>query len=182
MGAHRHASGNFQNTDSFYHLSAESHCEQFCRGTACFVARHMNLGRWSAAVAGKQRVYCLGQCFQSPASSLDAGCPKMESHSREPIILGDILQGPCRSLAAYSARGGYRGLRQALDMPRQEIVKAVEVSGLRGRGGAGFPTGKKWRTVADQRAPGKFVVANADEGDPGAYIDRFLIEDAAPLD
>ncbi|XBH11741.1 NADH-ubiquinone oxidoreductase-F iron-sulfur binding region domain-containing protein [Edaphobacter paludis] len=53
----------------------------------------------------------------------------------------------------------------------------MELSGLRGRGGAGFPTGKKWRAVAAQCAPVKYVVANADEGDPGAYIDRYLIED-----
>jgi len=58
-----------------------------------------------------------------------------------------------------------------------ELVKAVELSELRGRGGAGFPTGKKWRAVAEQKGAEKFVVANADEGDPGAYIDRFLLED-----
>jgi NADH:ubiquinone oxidoreductase subunit F (NADH-binding) len=56
-------------------------------------------------------------------------------------------------------------------------VSAVELSGLRGRGGAGFPTGKKWRAVTEQKGSEKFVVANADEGDPGAYIDRFLLED-----
>ena len=61
--------------------------------------------------------------------------------------------------------------------PREEIIEAVEISGLRGRGGAGFPTGRKWRAVAQQATPEKFVVANADEGDAGAYIDRFLIED-----
>jgi formate dehydrogenase iron-sulfur subunit len=58
-----------------------------------------------------------------------------------------------------------------------ELVGAIEMSGLRGRGGAGFPTGRKWRAVAEQGAPDKYVIANADEGDPGAYIDRFLIED-----
>jgi formate dehydrogenase iron-sulfur subunit len=56
-------------------------------------------------------------------------------------------------------------------------VSSIEASGLRGRGGAGFSTGKKWRVVAEQKGPEKFVVANADEGDPGAYIDRFLLED-----
>jgi NADH:ubiquinone oxidoreductase subunit F (NADH-binding) len=68
-------------------------------------------------------------------------------------------------------------MEKALTRPRDEIVDAVETSGLRGRGGAGFPTGKKWRAVAQQESPEKFVVANADEGDPGAYIDKFLIED-----
>ena len=73
--------------------------------------------------------------------------------------------------------GGYHALEKVLGRPRDEIVDAVEISGLRGRGGAGFPTGKKWRAVAQQDSAEKFVVANADEGDPGAYIDRFLIED-----
>jgi formate dehydrogenase iron-sulfur subunit len=73
--------------------------------------------------------------------------------------------------------GGYHALEKVLAKPRAEIVDAVEISGLRGRGGAGFPTGRKWRAVAQQESPEKFVVANADEGDPGAYIDKLLLED-----
>jgi len=166
-----------EHIDSFYHLSGEENAEQFCQGTACFVARHQNPDRWSEAVYRDQRVYCLGNCFVAPAASSDAVRPKMESHSRESIVLGTIVDGPCRSFAAYSARGGYQALEQALDQPRQELLQAIELSGLRGRGGAGFPTGKKWRSVAEQSVLEKFVVANADEGDPGAYIDRYLIED-----
>jgi formate dehydrogenase iron-sulfur subunit len=97
--------------------------------------------------------------------------------SREPIVLGPIIDGPISSLAASAARGGLRALDQALSRSRAELIGAVEFSGLRGRGGAGFPTGKKWRAVAEQKGSEKFVVANADEGDPGAYIDRFLLED-----
>jgi len=166
-----------ENIDSFYHLSRQENAEQFCQGTACFVARHLNPDRWSEAVHGEQRVYCLGNCFVAPASSSDAVRPKMESHCRESIALGAILDGPCRSFAAYSAHGGYQALEQALDQARDELIETIELSGLRGRGGAGFPTGKKWRAVAEHRVPEKFVIANADEGDPGAYIDRYLIED-----
>lgn len=162
---------------SFYHLSREDEAEQFCQGTACFVARHLNPDRWSAALNQTQHTYCLGNCFVSPASSSDAIRPKMESHCRESIVLGAILDGPCRSMAAYSAHDGYLALQQALDQPKEELLETIELSGLRGRGGAGFPTGKKWRAVAAQCAPEKFVIANADEGDPGAYIDRYLIED-----
>ena len=162
---------------SFYHLSREDKAEQFCQGTACFVARHLNRDRWSAALNQEQRIYCLGNCFMSPASSSDAIRPKMESHCRESIVLGAILDGPCRSFAAYSAHDGYLALEQTLNQPKEELLRTIELSGLRGRGGAGFPTGKKWRAVAAQCALEKFVVANADEGDPGAYIDRYLIED-----
>jgi formate dehydrogenase iron-sulfur subunit len=98
----------------------------------------------------------------------------VEIHSRGGIVLERVAQGGARTLQAY---GGYRALEKTLTRPRFEIVDAVEVSGLRGRGGAGFPAGRKWRVVAEQGSPEKFVVANADEGDPGAYIDRFLIED-----
>jgi formate dehydrogenase iron-sulfur subunit len=101
----------------------------------------------------------------------------MKILSREPIVLGPIIDGPISSLSASAARGGYRALEEALSRSRGELVTAVEHSGLCGRGGAGFPTGKKWRAVAEQKGPEKFVIANADEGDPGAYIDRFLLED-----
>jgi NADH:ubiquinone oxidoreductase subunit F (NADH-binding) len=164
-------------TDSFYRLLPGTSREQHCRGTACFVARHRNSERWLAALSAEQRVYCLGNCFAAPASSGDAARPRMKILSREPIVLGPIIDGPISSLAASAARGGYRALEEALSRPPAELVSAVELSGLRGRGGAGFPTGKKWRAGAEQRGPEKFVIANADEGDPGAYIDRFLIED-----
>jgi formate dehydrogenase iron-sulfur subunit len=81
------------------------------------------------------------------------------------------------SLAAYQAAGGYQALRQALfDCGPAEIVEQVKRSGLRGRGGAAFPTGIKWQTVAECDADEKYVVANGDEGDPGTYADRMLME------
>ncbi|WP_018717047.1 NADH-ubiquinone oxidoreductase-F iron-sulfur binding region domain-containing protein [Arhodomonas aquaeolei] len=76
----------------------------------------------------------------------------------------------------FVAHGGTRGLRRALDMERQSIVDAVTASGLRGRGGAGFPTGRKWQTVLDADGPGKVIVCNADEGDSGTFADRMLME------
>jgi formate dehydrogenase iron-sulfur subunit len=80
-------------------------------------------------------------------------------------------------LQSYTEQSGYRALEQALARPREDIVNAIEKSELRGRGGAGFSTGRKWRAVAEQESPEKFVAVNADEGDPGAYIDKFLLED-----
>ena len=80
------------------------------------------------------------------------------------------------SLADYEAHDGYRGLRRALAMAPSDIVATVTASGLRGRGGAAFPTGIKWNTVS--RAPGaqKYIVCNADEGDSGTFADRIIME------
>lgn len=81
------------------------------------------------------------------------------------------------SLEDYLAHDGYKGLRNALAMSGAEIVKAVTDSGLRGRGGAAFPTGIKWNTVLNAPAEQKYVVCNADEGDSGTYSDRMVMED-----
>ena len=80
------------------------------------------------------------------------------------------------SLSDYEAHGGLSGLRRALDMTGEEIVGEVTASGLRGRGGAGFPTGIKWKTVLEADAPQKYIVCNADEGDSGTFADRMLME------
>ncbi|MFW5431999.1 MAG: formate dehydrogenase beta subunit [Methylophilaceae bacterium] len=81
------------------------------------------------------------------------------------------------SLDDYLAHDGYKGLKNALKMTGEEIVKAVTDSGLRGRGGAAFPTGIKWNTVLGAPAEEKYVVCNADEGDSGTYSDRMVMED-----
>jgi NADH-quinone oxidoreductase subunit F len=70
----------------------------------------------------------------------------------------------------------YQSLGEALQRPPNQIVAAIEESGLRGRGGAGFPTGRKWRTCAEAPGDRKYIIANGDEGDPGSFIDRELME------
>lgn len=81
-----------------------------------------------------------------------------------------------RSIDDYIDHGGYRGLKTALAMEPAAIVAAVTASGLRGRGGAAFPAGIKWKTVLDAPADQKYVVCNADEGDSGTYSDRMVME------
>jgi len=81
------------------------------------------------------------------------------------------------SLDDYLAHDGYKGLKNALGMAPAEIVKAVTDSGLRGRGGAAFPTGIKWNTVLNAPAEQKYIVCNADEGDSGTFSDRMIMED-----
>ncbi len=80
------------------------------------------------------------------------------------------------SLDDYVAHGGYRGLGRALSMSAEKIVEEVTESGLRGRGGAGFPAGIKWRTTQQASARQKYVVCNADEGDSGTFSDRMIME------
>jgi formate dehydrogenase iron-sulfur subunit len=80
------------------------------------------------------------------------------------------------SAGDYEAHGGMRGLRAALAMTPEQVVEAVTESGLRGRGGAGFPAGIKWKTVLGAQADVKFVCCNADEGDSGTFADRMLME------
>ena len=81
-----------------------------------------------------------------------------------------------RSLDEYRAHDGYKGLKRALELPPAAVVEEVTQSGLRGRGGAGFPTGIKWKTVADTVADQKYIVCNADEGDSGTFADRTIME------
>ncbi|MFY0679711.1 MAG: formate dehydrogenase [Thalassovita sp.] len=80
------------------------------------------------------------------------------------------------SLAHYQAQGGLVGLESALSQSPQSCVETVIQSGLRGRGGAGFPTGIKWQTVAQAAADQKYIVCNADEGDSGTFADRMIME------
>ncbi|MGH7934528.1 MAG: formate dehydrogenase beta subunit [Candidatus Binataceae bacterium] len=80
------------------------------------------------------------------------------------------------SIDDYVAHGGYRGLKRALEMAGAQIVDEVALSGLRGRGGAGFPAGIKWKTTLQMEAAQKYVVCNADEGDSGTFSDRMIME------
>jgi formate dehydrogenase iron-sulfur subunit len=81
-----------------------------------------------------------------------------------------------RSVEDYRAHGGYKGLERALTLNSDAILADVTTSGLRGRGGAGFPTGIKWKTVAQTSADRKYIVCNADEGDSGTFADRMIME------
>ena len=93
-----------------------------------------------------------------------------------------VVLANCGTIAAeeieeYIAKGGYAGLEKALfDMTDEEICKLVTDSGLRGRGGGGFPAGKKWDAGRRQKAQVKYIVCNGDEGDPGAFMDRSIME------
>ncbi|MBW2028811.1 MAG: NADH-quinone oxidoreductase subunit NuoF [Deltaproteobacteria bacterium] len=76
----------------------------------------------------------------------------------------------------YIARGGYSGLARALEMSPDGVIEEIRSSGLRGRGGAGFPTGVKWAFARETKGDVKYIICNADEGDPGAFMDRAVLE------
>lgn len=93
------------------------------------------------------------------------------------IVLENCGQIAPTSVEEYRERGGYEALRRAIqEMTPQEVIVEIQQSGLRGRGGAGFPTGTKWSFAAQEPDPVKFIVCNADEGDPGAFMDRSVLE------
>jgi NADH-quinone oxidoreductase subunit F len=99
-----------------------------------------------------------------------------KSHPRETVVLSKHFGEPdARSLAGWKARGGYRALEQALATPPAQIVDVVKNSGLRGRGGAGFPTGMKWSFMKPGDGKPHYLCCNADESEPGTFKDREIM-------
>ena len=92
------------------------------------------------------------------------------------LLINDLDKPGIQSLSGYKACGGYSSLEKALKMKPEEIVEEVKKSGLRGRGGAGFPTGMKWSFIAKPPGVPRHLVCNADESEPGTFKDRFLME------
>ncbi|HVL05926.1 MAG TPA: NuoF family protein [Acidimicrobiales bacterium] len=153
-----------------------------------------------------KRVGCLGLCAAGPlvsvpetgqlhrnvspedlsglVESLKAADPAAPAVAPDPffarqvrVVTENLGRVDPESIDDYVAAGGYRALATALqEMSSAEVLAEVTASGLRGRGGAGYPTGLKWQTVAKAGAPERYVVCNADEGDPGAFMDRSVLE------
>ena len=93
------------------------------------------------------------------------------------IVLENCGKFDAESLDEYLAAGGFAALKKAMfEMTRDDVINEVDASGLRGRGGGGFPTGKKWKQVARQKETERYVVCNGDEGDPGAFMDGSVME------
>lgn len=163
---------------SFYHLQTEPAQGSACRGLACFAARADNTGRWKRACEQSPTIYCLGQCYAAPAEAGDDSTPAARVVTSSAVLLGNIVGGGVRDLNGYVASGGGEGLVQARGMGPSALIELVSQSGLRGRGGAGFSTGRKWAAVraqVDQSATESVIVINADEGDPGAFSDKALL-------
>src|SRR6478672_10944972 len=95
--------------------------------------------------------------------------------SRKLLLEKAHVQG-IRSMDVYRREGGYKSVEKALKMSPNDIVEEVKKSGLRGRGGAGFPTGMKWSFLAKPEGVARYLVCNADESEPGTFKDRYLME------
>src|ERR1700741_758746 len=92
------------------------------------------------------------------------------------LLLEHINAAGIETLAGYRANGGYKALEKAFKMSPADVVEEVKKSGLRGRGGAGFPTGMKWSFLAKPEGVPRYLVCNADESEPGTFKDRYLME------
>ena len=114
---------------------------------------------------GKPHAMCLGLTEEIPYLKNQERLTFARCGITEPLSIED-----------YIAHGGFRGLERAKAMKPEAIVEEVTTSGLRGRGGAGFPTGIKWKTVLNEKAGQKYIVCNADEGDSGTFADRMIME------
>ncbi len=140
----------------------------------------------SAAAARLVENWLLGDdpCANLAIGTLDAqpldGIPTLSSHTMLGTAPRTILRN-CgfidpTNLDHYLANGGYQGFEKALSWTPQRVIDEVKNSGLRGRGGAGFPTALKWQICRDQPGDVKYLICNGDEGDPGAFMNRSLIE------
>ena len=94
----------------------------------------------------------------------------------EPLITPHVREPNCFTLDFYLAHEGYDGLRKALAVPPDQVIEIVKASGLRGRGGAGFPTGMKWQFVDKKSAKPRYIACNADESEPGTFKDHLIME------
>jgi bidirectional [NiFe] hydrogenase diaphorase subunit len=114
---------------------------------------------------------------KSPASRLEVSTESPFFSRQKKIVLENFGKIDPNRIQEYIAAGGYAALAKVLtEMAPTEVIDQVSHSGLRGRGGAGYPTGLKWSTVAKTRSTSKYVICNADEGDPGAFMDRSVLE------
>ena len=160
-----------------------------CRGTQEDVTQKLKSKFGQDAVG---EMICLGRCYENSAFYYNG-----ENYSGDDINqLDEIIDGKHKSTSytmrsfsdtsflveneAFSTFKDFKDLLETcFQTDKNDLINTLKDSGLRGRGGAGFPTGMKWEFCSDQDAPAKYVVCNADEGDPGAYSDRYLLEEQA---
>lgn len=171
--------------DSFFaDAPSSARATRVCHGTSCLLAGADELHRLLAPEGDGVRVYCLGHCDRSPAAlrpdgsllAREDGARELRSLVAEPIVLERVLVGAHAELGRARQAGVWETLAAALRRSPEAVLELVERSGLRGRGGAGFPVGAKWRACAQTPAAIRVVVANGDEGDPGSFVDRVLME------
>ncbi|MDK2982664.1 MAG: NADH-quinone oxidoreductase subunit [Thermococcaceae archaeon] len=128
-------------------------------------------------------VGCVGMCYREPLVDIITEDEIITSWDvdgyfakQKKIVLENSGYIDPENIDEYIQAGGYEALKKALQMKPEEIIDVIIKSGLRGRGGAGFPTGLKWKFTREAKGDEKYVICNADEGDPGAFMDRNVLE------
>jgi NADH:ubiquinone oxidoreductase subunit F (NADH-binding) len=182
--------------DSFF---ADRHADRsalrVCEGTSCALAGAVLLRAALEQEGPCRRIYCAGHCDRSPVALEPNGrpvalrrtvggiarrelesLPEIRVRSRVAIVTERIGRGDFSALPVAHSGGAWLGFERALRGTPESVLRALEASGERGRGGGAFPTGAKWRAAAQASGPEKFAIANGDEGDPGSFIDRVLLE------
>ncbi len=165
---------------------------EVCRDLSCALAGgEAACARLREALAGRddveiREVSCLGRCDAAPAAALDERTLRVAEVAR--AVAGSAVEPAERPIRSWGnadvyANSGerYGALRAALAGDRAEPARTLEASGLRGMGGAGFPTGRKWSLVAAEPATPKYVICNADESEPGTFKDREILHDLPHL-
>lgn len=168
-----------------------------CRGLSCELNDAGAIKAALEARGGCETVYCLGFCDRAPAILLPDGVTlygeqarswpqatpaaitetvDIRAVSRHAVVTERLALGDFSDLSRARQAGVYQALISALRSTPEAVLAEVESSGQQGRGGAGFLTGRKWRSCAQAPGPTRYVVANGDEGDPGSFIDRLLLE------
>jgi NADH-quinone oxidoreductase subunit F len=127
-------------------------------------------------VANRTLVGASADALEALPSPLPADNPAVAAGEFEECLFASIRDPARATLDGYVSSGGYEGLRRALDTTPGKVIEQLSDSGLAGRGGAGFPTGTKWKAVADAPGAPKSIVCNADEGEPGCFKDRALMD------
>ena len=183
--------------ESFYEFLRPSHREKkafICNGSACMCAgTQKNLKNKLESKLGKGKVgemFCLGHCYENHAFHYDG-----ENYAGEDInMIDQIIKGENIKQKKFSSKSFASTsflmdekllnidqfkelLKKFINTDKKEIIKSLTDSNLSGRGGAGFPTGMKWDFCGREKSEKKYVICNADEGDSGAFSDRYLLED-----
>ncbi|HKJ23803.1 MAG TPA: NADH-ubiquinone oxidoreductase-F iron-sulfur binding region domain-containing protein [Myxococcota bacterium] len=181
--------------DSFFADAGWGGSTRVCRGTSCHLRGGAALVAAPTDAATVRAVHCLGYCDRSPAVLLpdgrvavgaaaargepgrdDGALPDVRCRVAEPVVLARLRDGDHSELARAEAAGVWQTLRAALGDTPEAVASEVERAGERGRGGSGYSTGAKWRACAAQPGSDKWAVANGDEGDPGSFVDRVLMQ------
>ncbi|HEX7094871.1 MAG TPA: NAD(P)H-dependent oxidoreductase subunit E [Acidimicrobiales bacterium] len=171
---------------SFSFEPAPRRVVRVCEDLACILDGPVHV---QASIADERRVAsaCLGRCESAPATLVTVGGEPVEPASPDAaavpqagdpslVLLRRVGAVDPTSLDDYRAHGGYRALRRAVELGPAGVIREVVESGLVGRGGAAFPTGRKWQAVATNPARPHYLVCNADESEPGTFKDRVLLE------